>query len=123
MFFRPARRALFCCAAFVLVALPAAGPSGATTSAATLTLSGGVGPPVGLGQPGPSGGAAMASGQYTVTSLGTLGGSFCSGYRGQNSFATALNAVGQVAGGSCKPSGPFDQKIGAFFWSNGVITD
>src|SRR6266851_6393899 len=45
MFFRPARRALLCCAALVLVALPAAAPSGAATSAATLTLSRHVGPP------------------------------------------------------------------------------
>ena len=45
MFVHPARRVLLCCAALVLVALPAAAPSGATTGAATLTLSRGVGPP------------------------------------------------------------------------------
>ena len=67
--------------------------------------------------------AAPESAQYSITDLGTLGGSFCAGFVGKNSFGTAINNNGQAAGGSCKFVGFFQPTISAFFWSSGVITD
>ena len=60
---------------------------------------------------------------YVVTSLGTLGGSFCSGFTGQNSFATAVNESGHAAGGSCKFFGFFQPAIGAFARTSGAPLD
>lgn len=73
-----------------------------------------------------SGRAASTPQQYTITNVGTLGGSYCAGYSGQNSFAMAVNDSGQVAGGSCKTVfGPFgvDRFISAFMWTgdSGIV--
>ena len=78
---------------------------------------------VGLVSATPSGRAATQSPQYSITDLGTLGGSVCPGYSGQTSIAAALNDPGQVAGSSCKFAVPFDRVFGAFRWSEGAITD
>src|SRR2546427_1119413 len=50
--------------------------------------------------------------RYTVTDLGTLGGTF--------SFAGGLNNRGDVEGFSTLPG---DEIGRAFFWRNGVMTD
>lgn len=78
---------------------------------------------VGLGPAAPSGGASTQSVEYTITNIGTLGGSICAGFSGQNSFARALSDSGHVVGGSCKFLDPFDRVIGAFSWRNGAMAN
>jgi probable HAF family extracellular repeat protein len=51
--------------------------------------------------------------QYTIISLGTLGG-----YSGDTSWGQAINDLGQVAGRSLGPNGQH-----AFLWQNGTMTD
>ena len=55
------------------------------------------------------GGPALAA-DYTITDLGNLGG---------NSYATGINASGQVVGYSYTASGPYH----AFLYSNGTMRD
>ncbi len=55
---------------------------------------------------------AFSYNSYTVTDLGTLGGTF--------SQAGGLNNRGSVAGFSTPPG---DQNVHAFLWQNGVMTD
>ena len=54
---------------------------------------------------------ATAQGNYTVTDLGTLGGSVSTAY--------AINDLGQVVGQASTASG----EMHAFVWANGVMTD
>jgi probable HAF family extracellular repeat protein len=60
------------------------------------------------------GGGLRADVMYSVTDLGTLGGSFTTGY--------GLNNSGQVVGGATtSPNDPLTQH--AFLYSNGQMTD
>ena len=66
------------------------------------------------GDPGLAGraGTAASAPHYSVTDLGTLGGTF--------SFGLGLNNKGSVAGFSTPPG---DQSVHTFLWRKGVITD
>ena len=55
--------------------------------------------------------AAPTAAQSTMTDLGTLGG--------RSSYASGINARGQVVGFSTTASG----EIHAFLWENGTMTD
>lgn len=58
--------------------------------------------------------SALASAQYSLVDLGTLGG--------PNSFALDVNASGQVSGNSSKTPGA-SNPLNAFLYSNGAMTN
>jgi probable HAF family extracellular repeat protein len=59
--------------------------------------------------------APPAAAGYTVTPLGTLGGS--------SSFALAVNDAGQVTGNAQTPPGTPAPRLNAFLWEDGVMTN
>lgn len=59
--------------------------------------------------------ALPATAGYTVTGLGTLGGS--------SSFALAVNDAGQVTGNAQTAAGNPNPRLNAFLWQDGVMTN